>query len=376
MYTSRNFRLSKNTSRKTRDAKNRRKIETLVEKLQKMGIEPDEIIYELPEDQLSCPICGEQMKQSGSHHVRYEIGLKSLKDLITVRDIREAVYTCPECKKKSAKAGENTDPKGFNIAPVSAEAPRPLLNGCRASISIITLLIFLKFQYQLPLNRIRNIMLGFGCIVAQTATLCRWMIQAAKQYFLPLYNRLKSYLLQRTLGLAADETTLRVINEAASRKKSKSFLWQYRTLAADALQIVLFQYTEGRGGKYCAEFLSGYNGPLVVDGYAGYNKTNCPLVNCWAHARRGFIISSMFAAVPEARTQAEIALDLIDELFYIEAEMDEQGFSYDQKPKIRQEQSRPVVEKLYAWAEAIDTSELASEKFRKAIGISSVIKKG
>ena len=51
--------------------------------------------------------------------------------------------------------------------------------------------------------------------------------------------------------------------------------------------IRIFEYRPDRSGKRPANFLKGFTGYLVTDGYAGYNQvasvTHC---GCWAHARR------------------------------------------------------------------------------------------
>lgn len=52
---------------------------------------------------------------------------------------------------------------------------------------------------------------------------------------------------------------------------------------------LLYDYQDGRGSSHPVHFLQGYQGPLQVDGYQGYEKTDAQLAGCWAHARRKFI---------------------------------------------------------------------------------------
>lgn len=39
---------------------------------------------------------------------------------------------------------------------------------------------------------------------------------------------------------------------------------------------VVFHYAAGRGGEHAETFLTGFNGILQIDGYAGYNRLTRP----------------------------------------------------------------------------------------------------
>ena len=69
-----------------------------------------------------------------------------------------------------------------------------------------------------------------------------------------------------------------------------SFIWLYRTSGDTEKPIVLFEYQPGRGGKHPKEFLTGFQGSLHTDGYAGYHSLpeEITVAGCWAHARRKF----------------------------------------------------------------------------------------
>ena len=66
-------------------------------------------------------------------------------------------------------------------------------------------------------------------------------------------------------------------------------MWVYTTGKSEDKNIILYDYKEGRSGKYAAEFLKGFTGYVHCDGWNGYDKVeNIKRVGCWAHARRYF----------------------------------------------------------------------------------------
>ena len=100
------------------------------------------------------------------------------------------------------------------------------------------------------------------------------------------------------------------------------------------------------------ELLGSYNGPLVVDGYAGYNKltknANIVLAHCWAHARRKFI--QIEETYPEACKEV---LDLMGQLFAIE----EQAEDFEHLKRLRTTKSAKVLKEL---AEALGRWKVAA----------------
>ena len=72
-------------------------------------------------------------------------------------------------------------------------------------------------------------------------------------------------------------------------------LWQRLEPGGDDPPGVVYFYAPGRHGAHAEMFLTGFNGTLQIDGYAGYNRLTKPsrkggdpiiVAYCWAHARR------------------------------------------------------------------------------------------
>ena len=97
---------------------------------------------------------------------------------------------------------------------------------------------------------------------------------------------MKQALLEDTV-IHADETTVQVLKENGKTATSESRMWVYVSWEGSKKPIRIFKYQPDRSGKRPANFLKGFTGYLVTDGYAGYNQaasvTHC---GCWAHARR------------------------------------------------------------------------------------------
>lgn len=335
---------------------------SFLEQIGKLGIVPEKVLCELSEEELVCPVCESTMQPFGEKHLRYELIVSPVE--IRVKDYVGVTYRCENCHQRARDAETPLDQ--CSLKPVTAPAPPAVLPGTLASPALMAMVISLKILYQLPTNRILNILDDWGCFTVKCSTLSSWIIQVSQIYFEPIYNRLKEILLQSRV-LQADETTLRVINESFTRQKTKSFLWQYRTGECEPVPIVLFEYCQGRGGKYAAQFLHGFDGTLLVDGYAGYNKVEkAALANCWVHARRYFIEASVCARDEKCITLADWVLGVIDQLFDIEQEISEEDLTLSERMSRRHQKTLPLVNNLFDQIRPLNLAAFSSEKLRKA----------
>ena len=110
---------------------------------------------------------------------------------------------------------------------------------------------------------------------------------------------------------------------------------------------VVYEFCVGRGAKYPLEFLKGWSGTLVCDGYGGYDKVmeeeSRIGAGCLAHARRKFdeLVKDNLSPVG---TQA---IQRIAALYQIERQV--KGFSVEDRLAARQSGSKPLCEDLHAW---------------------------
>ena len=123
-------------------------------------------------------------------------------------------------------------------------------------------------------------------------------------------------------------------------------MWLYRTSSDTKSHVVLYDYTEGRAGKFEKEYLAGFKGFLHTDGFAGYHQLEPEnaLCGCFAHLRRTFY--EALKIIPNNKKLHSLeqnALNLIGKLFKTE---DKTVDFYD-KFKILTEKSRLILDKLY-----------------------------
>jgi len=133
----------------------------------------------------------------------------------------------------------------------------------------------------------------------------------------------------------------------AKGKTRTGRLWTYvrndRPFADPDPPAVLFFYSPDRGGAHPEQHLAGNAGLMQADAYAGFGRLyeakrkGGPIIEaaCWAHGRRKFFDLARLTKAPIA---AE-AVKRIDVLCAIERDIN--GFTAQERLRVRQERSRP-----------------------------------
>jgi transposase len=111
-----------------------------------------------------------------------------------------------------------------------------------------------------------------------------------------------------------------------------------------------YVYSEDRKAEHPVSHLKGFRGLLQVDGYAGFARlvtvttdTAPRLAFCGAHTRRKFYDIHVATKSPLAQE----ALRQIAALYAIEGET--RGQPAEERQRVRQQRSRPLVEAMYSW---------------------------
>lgn len=143
-----------------------------------------------------------------------------------------------------------------------------------------------------------------------------------------IYKYFHRKLLERGFVMA-NETPLQVLHEAGRRAQTKSYMWLFRSGEDDGPPIILYKYSETRSGNTAAEFLDGFHGYLMCDGYSGYNKVpDIKRTACWAHIRR-----YLTDAVPQGKkldyNQPAVQGILYIELFRLEEDIKAKHTTFD-----------------------------------------------
>jgi transposase len=284
----------------------------------------------LPVTEQICDCCQSTLHKIGeSRSEKLEFVPAHIKVIETVRP----KYACKHCEKVGTANHIKTAPM----------PPTPIPKGI-ATASLLSQLITAKYQYGLPLYRQESMFSDYGISLSRQ-TMSGWLLRCS-ELLMPLYALLKKELLAQSV-IHADETPLKVIRE----EKSTSYMWVY-CCGEDKLNnnktknIVLFDYHNSRAAKCPIDFLEGYNDYLQVDGYICYEKTSAKLAGCMAHARRKFI-DAKTAQGKNKTGKADVMLNLIGKLYGIEANIKLKN--RDEKYRIRQEKSKPLIDKINQW---------------------------
>jgi transposase len=159
-------------------------------------------VYELPTAEQVCTCCGGAL-HGMSTETRQEIAVVPAQVKV-IRHVRQ-IYACRTCERE----GERTPI-------VSAPMPRPVYPGSLVSPSLLAHILYQKYVNGLPLYRQEQDFTRMGFPLSRQS-MANWMIYASEQWLSPLFHVLKQYALQQDI-LHADETTLQVLREPASRR--------------------------------------------------------------------------------------------------------------------------------------------------------------
>ncbi len=321
------------------------------EQLKDLPVETIE--YRLSPEEQVCPACGEHLHEM-STEVRRE--LKVIPAQVSVVKHIRYVYTCRHCDKENIKTPV-----------ITAPMPNPVLPGSIASPSAMAHIMNQKYVLGLPLYRQEQELKRLGmCLSRQT--MANWMLNGADRWLQPLYDRMHEKLLKHDI-LHADETTVQVLTELGRSAENKSYMWLYRT-GREGPAIVLYDYQTTRASRHPRRFLAGFKGYLHVDGYAGYNAlqtSDITLVGCWAHARRKFDEALKVLPLDKRKSPvvAKGGLAFCNELFAIEREL--KDATPEERYRVRQERSQPVVEAFSRWLKYQSPRVLPKSAFGQAI---------
>jgi hypothetical protein len=210
----------------------------------------------------------------------------------------------------------------------------------------------------LPLYRQEKIFDRLGLDVSR-ATLASWMVKMG-DLVEPLMERVRNEI-RRNSFVQCDETPFQVLKEPGKRAQSQSYLWVLRGGDREH-PLVYYEYDPSRSGEVPKRLLRGFQGFLQTDGYEGYaaigREPGVFHVGCWAHTRRKFDEAlrgqknskKKSSKRTSKESKARQALSQIQALYRIEREIKEA--SIEERYRVRQERSEPLIVKLRAWLDA------------------------
>lgn len=232
---------------------------------------------------------------------------------------------------------------------IQAPAPSRLIESGIPTEALLAQIAVAKYADGLPLYR-QQAIYARDQVELDRSLMAQWMGKVGFEL-----EPLAAYLLSRIKQgerVFADETTLPTLAPGSGQVKT-AYLWAYarddRPFGGTTPPMVAYRFEDSRSGDCVARHLDGYGGILQVDGYAAYNRlakadrTAPPvtLAGCWAHVRRKFYELHADASSPFASRTVETMAPL----WSIEAAV--RGRSPQERAKMRQDQSAPIVAQLF-----------------------------
>lgn len=288
----------------------------------------EEVVLDLADKSCACggglKVCiGEDVSE------RLDVVPAQFKVIVT----RRPKYACRACHGEVAQA----------------PAPERLIENGLPTEAVVAQVIVAKYADHLPLYRQAQIYARQG-IALDRSTLADWVGRAAFE-LVPVHARLLEQLRSST-KLFADETVVPVLDPGRGRTR-KGQLWAYarddRPWAGSDPPAVAYVYAPDRKHVRPGQHLVGFTGILQVDGYGAYGELAAAgaveLAFCWAHVRRKFYDIQAGSPAPIAGE----ALARIAGLYAVEADI--RGAPAEQRRRVRQARSKPILDALKPWLE-------------------------
>jgi transposase len=307
----------------------------------------ERIVYPAPP---SCPCCGGVLRKIGE-------------------DVTETLEHVPASWKVIQHVREKFSCRSCEAITQPPAPSHPIARG-RAGPNLLAQVLFAKYGLHLPLHRQSAAYAREG-VDLDVSTLADW-VGASAATLQPIVAAIRTHVFAAE-RIHADDTTVPVL---APGKTRTGRLWTYvrddRPFGGPDPPAAVFFYSRDRGGEHPETHLAGYAGLMQADAYAGFNRLYDPArrpgpiveAACWAHARRKFFDLARLKKAPIAIE----AVQRIDALFAIEREIN--GATPEERLRVRQERSRPLVAELETWLRAQRAKLSAKNETAKAIDYS------
>jgi transposase len=273
-------------------------------------------------EQCVCGNCGRDTTMIG-----YEVS-----EVLAVEPARYFV----EVTKREKRACKTCPQQGVMAAPL----PDRIIDKSLVSDEVIINTVVNKYCDHSPLYRQSVALLRDAGIDISRATMCGWVMTIGEM-LMPVVGAMRRQLLAGTY-IQADETPVDVQTHDGSGSNHQAYLWQYGT--PGGMTVFDFQMSRKREGPL--NFLGSFEGLLQTDGYAAYDRVGGPKMvhgACWSHARRYFVDAVKLNKQDAASIRA---VELINELFAIDAQARNQNMDHASRHALRHEKAPPLLAQI------------------------------
>jgi len=255
------------------------------------------------------------------------------------------------------------------IGPAIVSAPKPpgpIAKGLPGP-GLLAHIIVSKYFDHLPLYRQERIFERQGVVLARSTT-CDWMAACA-ELLRPLYGLMVAGVLE-SLWLHTDDTPVKNLGHQPGTTDKARF-WIYHGDRSHPYNVFDFTVNRKRDGPQT--FLADFHGYLHADAFSGYDALYLPQaraghepikeVACNAHARRKFHDARL-----SDELRAHQALGYYRALYALEQSATTNHFDDDQRRRMRQEFSVPLLAQFKAWLDEQRDQVLPKSPIAEAIG--------
>ena len=258
---------------------------------------------------------------------------------------------------------------------IKANGPKVLLPKSILTPSLFGSIFEAKYVNAQPLNRISET-LKYNEVNISRQVMAGWCIDIPKRYLVPVLIEMHRWLLKGKL-IHCDESPLKVTNDGRPGNP-KSYMWVYHTdHQYGSPPIFIYEYRPTRKTENPREFLKGYKGVLLTDGYQVYhtlkkeNPDNLKVAGCWVHAKRKY--AEIIKALGEKKSVGTIAYEgnqRIAAIIHVNNMV--KGKSNKEILTHRQRSVKPLVDDYFDWIKTtLDTMVIdKASKTYKALSYS------
>jgi len=265
---------------------------------------------------------------------------------------------------------------GSTIRTATAQAsPIPR---CNAGAGLLAQVMVAKYADHCPLARQERILARHGAHISRQ-TLCDWTLGAA-ELLAPLMAPLRRHVLGSAV-ISTDDTTLALKPPRGDSRGCTitARLWVYLAggwLPGEGEQrwrrvapAALYDFSSSRAGEHPRRMLGAWAGFLQADDFSGYAESfrlGVTHAACLVHARRRFAKIVQNAPKGSPPGLAHEALKYFAEVYRIEGQI--RAADPDERLRVRQAQTRPVMAAFHRWLAAHAPTLLPKSPLGEAFG--------
>jgi transposase len=229
-----------------------------------------EVIHEIPNEKMYCPICGKPRDLTGIEEVSYEVDYE-VRPVLKKHIRKKAINTC-HC------AGQRS---------ITASKPYQVIPKGKFSNSFLAHILVMKFFFQIPLHRIATIMLMQGLSVGEGALTS--ILKKLEPLLLPFYLLLAE-VSRGENHWHVDETGWMHFVQVPDKQGWHWWLWVFASS-----RVVFFVLDPSRSSNVpLRHFGESARGIVSCDRFSAYGKLVALIEGlkralCWSHFRRDFV---------------------------------------------------------------------------------------